>query len=148
MAPLKAITTSKARLIEYEAANGSTLTPQNLLITSASQQGLDMVPKLFLDPGDYVIAGRPTYLGAVQAIQSYQGRVLGIPFCSADDGFDMDELESRYAQAKREGKRIKYIYVIPDFQNPTGICWSLEKRKALIEFAYRESLFIVERFAL
>jgi len=56
----------------------------------------------------------------------------------------MDELEKEYARAKAENKRIKYIYVIPDFQNPTGVCWSLEKRKALIEFAYREELFIVE----
>ncbi len=81
-----------------------------------------MLPKLFLDPGDYVIAGRPTYLGAIQAIQSYQGRVLGIPFSSANDGFDMVELEKRYSRAVSQKKRIKYIYVIPDFQNPTGIC--------------------------
>jgi 2-aminoadipate transaminase len=134
----------KARLVEYEKERGFSLSVQNLLITSASQQALDMLPKLFLDPGDYVIAGRPTYLGAIQAIQSYQGKVLGIPFSSANDGFDMVELEKRYSRAVSQKKRIKYIYVIPDFQNPTGICWSLEKRKALIEFAYRENLFIAE----
>jgi len=134
----------KAQLVAYETAQGLSLGPQNLLITSASQQALDMLPKLFLDPGDYVIAGRPTYVGAIQAIQSYQGRVLGIPFSSANDGFDMVELEKRYARAVGQKKRIKYIYVIPDFQNPSGICWSLEKRRALIEFAYRENLFIVE----
>jgi len=134
----------KARIIEYESSHGIDLDPDNILITSASQQALDMVPKLFLDPGEYVIAERPTYLGAIQAIQSYQGRVLGIPFSNANDGLDMVELERQYARAKNENKRIKYIYVIPDFQNPTGVCWSLEKRKALIEFAYREELFIVE----
>jgi len=134
----------KARIIEYESSHGIDLDPDNILITSASQQALDMVPKLFLDPGEYVIAERPTYLGAIQAIQSYQGKVLGIPFSHANDGLDMDELERKYARAKSENKRIKYIYVIPDFQNPTGVCWSLEKRKALIEFAYREGLFIVE----
>jgi len=103
-----------------------------------------MLPKLFLDPGDWVIAGRPTYIGAIQAIQSYRGKILGIPFGPEKDGFDMVELERRYAEAKAGGARIKYIYVIPDFQNPTGICWSLEKRKALLEFSYREGLILVE----
>jgi 2-aminoadipate transaminase len=134
----------KAELIKFEERQGIKLGPDNLLIVSASQQALDMMPKLFLDPGDYVIAGRPTYVGTIQAIQSYQGRVLGIPFSPANDGFDMAELEKRYERARREGKRIKYIYLIPDFQNPSGICWSLEKRKAVLDFAYRNDLPIVE----
>jgi len=134
----------KAELVKYEARQGVTLTPENLLIVSASQQALDMLPKLFLDPGDYVIAGRPTYVGTIQAIQSYQGRVLGVPFSPENDGFDLVELEKRYARALRDGKRVKFVYVIPDFQNPTGICWSLEKRKALLAFAYRHDLLIVE----
>ncbi|MDH7483924.1 MAG: PLP-dependent aminotransferase family protein, partial [Spirochaetales bacterium] len=134
----------KTQIIAYESEQGVQLGMQNLLITSASQQALDMLPKLFLDPGDMVIAGRPTYVGAIQAIQSYQGKILGIPFSSANDGFDMVELEKRYQRARADRKRIKYIYVIPDFQNPSGICWSEEKRRALLEFAYREHLFIVE----
>ncbi|HTX74248.1 MAG TPA: PLP-dependent aminotransferase family protein, partial [Rectinemataceae bacterium] len=108
------------------------------------QQALDMIPKIFLDPGDYIIAERPTYVGAIQAIQSYQGRVLGIPSCSNNDGFDMEELDRRYSHAVKDGARIKYIYVIPDFQNPSGVCWSLAKRKALLAFAYRHDLLIVE----
>jgi len=103
-----------------------------------------MLPKLFLDPGDYVIAGRPTYVGTIQAIQSYQGKVLGIPFSTDNDGFDMVELEKRYARAVRDGKKVKYVYVIPDFQNPSGICWSLEKRKAILKFAYDHDLPLVE----
>jgi len=134
----------KEKLLDYETQRGTSLGMENILITSASQQALDMVPKLFLDPGDYVLAERPSYVGAIQAIQSYQGKVIGIPFCTANDGFDMAELESRFQRAKNQKKRIKYIYLIPDFQNPSGICWSLEKRKALIEFAYRENIFIVE----
>ncbi|MFZ2782659.1 MAG: PLP-dependent aminotransferase family protein [Rectinemataceae bacterium] len=134
----------KAELIKYEARNGVNIGPQNLIITSASQQALDMLPKLFLDPGDYVIAGRPTYIGTIQAIQSYQGKVLGIPFSADNDGFDMAELEKRYERAIRQGARVKYLYVIPDFQNPTGICWSLEKRQALLQFAYAHDLPVVE----
>jgi 2-aminoadipate transaminase len=134
----------KSELIKFEGRQGVKLGPENLIIVSASQQALDMIPKIFLDPGDYCIAGRPTYVGTIQAIQSYQGRVLGVPFSPENDGFDMVELEKRYARAKRDGKRVKYVYLIPDFQNPSGICWSLEKRKAVLEFAYRNDLLIVE----
>lgn len=131
-------------LIKFEGKQGVTIKKENLLVVSASQQALDIVAKLFLNPGDYVIAGRPTYLGALQAIQSYSAKVLGIPFTAAQDGFDMDALEKRYAEAVRAGKKVKYVYVIPDFQNPAGFCWSLEKRRALLEFAYKTGLPILE----
>ncbi len=134
----------KAELIKFEERQGIKLGPENLLVVSASQQALDMIPKLFLDPGDYCIAGRPTYVGAIQAVQSYQGKILGVPFSPENDGFDMVELEKRFDRARRDGKRVKYVYVIPDFQNPSGICWSLAKRKALLEFAYRNELLVVE----
>ncbi|HWR11773.1 MAG TPA: PLP-dependent aminotransferase family protein [Rectinemataceae bacterium] len=134
----------RTELIHYEEVHGTKAALGNLLITSASQQALDMVPKLFLDPDDCVIAGRPTYIGAIQAIQSYRGKVIGIPFSADDDGFDMEELERRYAKALARGDRVKYIYVIPDFQNPTGICWSEAKRKELLKFSYRNALFVVE----
>ena len=134
----------KAELIKFEERQGVKLGKDNLLVVSASQQALDMVPKIFMDPGDYCIAGSPTYVGTIQAVQSYQGRVLGVPFSPENDGFDLVELEKRYARALRDGKRVKFVYVIPDFQNPTGICWSLEKRKALLAFAYRHDLLIVE----
>ena len=134
----------KAELIKFEERQGVKVGPDNLLVVSASQQALDMMPKLFLDPGDYVIAGRPTYVGTIQAIQSYRGRILGVPFSPENDGFDMEELERRYDRTIGGGKRVKYIYLIPDFQNPSGICWSLEKRKAVLDFAYRHDLLIVE----
>ena len=105
----------KNELIKFEERQGVKLTKDNLLVVSASQQALDMIPKIFLDPGDYCIAGSPTYVGTIQAIQSYQGRVLGIPFSPENDGFDMVELDKRYARAIRDGKKVKYIYVIPDF---------------------------------
>jgi 2-aminoadipate transaminase len=115
-----------------------------MLIVSASQQALDIACKVFLDPGDCVIAGRPTYLGEIQAVQSYRAEIIGIPFSAENDGFDMDELKARYAKAAASGRRIKYIYVIPDFQNPTGICWSVAKRRELLEFSYANDLLIVE----
>ncbi len=134
----------KAELVKIEASDGVKVGPDNILVTSASQQALDILPKVFLDPGDWIIAGHPTYLGTIQAIQSYQGKILGVPFAAEEDGFDLGEMERRYAAHRAAGMSIKYIYVIPDFQNPTGICWSLEKRQALLRFAYRENLLIIE----
>jgi 2-aminoadipate transaminase len=134
----------KDQLIAFEERQGLRLGRDNILIVSASQQALDITCKVFLDPGDLVIAGRPTYLGEIQAVQSYRAEILGIPFGGEDDGFDMDELRARYAKAIAAGRRIKYIYVIADFQNPTGICWSLEKRRELLEFSYEMDLLVVE----
>ena len=134
----------KEEIIKFEARQGVVIKKENLIITSASQQALDMMPKLFLDPGDYVIAGRPTYVGAIQAIQSYSAKILGIPFTAEQDGYDMDALARIYDRAIQGGCRVKYIYTIPDFQNPAGFCWSLAKRKALLEFAYKHDLLIVE----
>ncbi|HSV56315.1 MAG TPA: PLP-dependent aminotransferase family protein [Magnetospirillaceae bacterium] len=134
----------KEELIRFEAHQGIRIGLDHLLIVSASQQALDIVTKVFIDPDDFVIGEYPTYLGAIQAIQSYRGRVLSVPFSREEDGMDIGELEERHAAAVKSGKRIKLIYVIPDFQNPTGICWSVEKRKALLEFSYRTGLPIVE----
>jgi 2-aminoadipate transaminase len=134
----------KDQLIAFEARQGVKLERDNMLIVSASQQALDIACKVFLDPGDTVIAGRPTYLGEVQAIQSYRAEVLGIPFGPEEDGFDMSELRMRFTKAIAAGKRIKYLYVIADFQNPTGICWSASKRRELLAFSYEHGLLIVE----
>ena len=134
----------KDQLIAFEAKQGLRLSREEMLVISASQQALDITCKVFLDPGDLVVAGRPTYLGEIQAVQSYSAEMLGIPFSPENDGFDMAELRARCAKAKREGRKIKYLYVIPDFQNPTGICWSLAKRCELLEFSYENELLVVE----
>lgn len=134
----------REQLAAHEAAEGLTLDPGEILITTASQQALDILPKLFLDPGDAVIVERPTYVGAIQAIQSYRGRFIEVPFAASGDGMDLRALESNYARALQGGIRVKYLYVIPDFQNPSGLCWSLECRRAVLEFSYRHKLPIVE----
>ena len=134
----------REELIKYEARQGINLEEKNLIITSASQQGLDLAAKVFLDPGDYVIAERPSFIGAFLVFQSYSAKVLGIELGAEQDGFDMADLEKKYSEALKLGKKIKCIYVIPDFQNPAGYCWSLEKRKALLEFSYKTGLPIIE----
>ncbi len=113
-----------------------------LLITSASQQGLDLICKAFFDPNDAIFCGLPTYLGAVQAFTLFQVTKIGVPLEA--DGMDIDELEARIVAARREGKKMKGIYTIPDFQNPSGITMSLAKRRQLLEVARAYDLLIFE----
>ena len=115
---------------------------ENILITSASQQGLDLLGKVFLDPGDVVFCDLPTYLGAIQSMTLYRAEKVGIP--QEEDGMDLEVLERKIQEVREQGKRAKLIYLVPDFHNPTGITMSLEKRRRVLELAERYGLFVVE----
>jgi 2-aminoadipate transaminase len=117
---------------------GIDVTAENILITSGSQQGLDFSGKIFLDPGDVVLCESPSYLGAINAFKAYQPKFVDVP--TDDEGMIMSELE----KILETTERIKLIYVIPDFQNPSGRTWSIERRKKLVELANKYNLPIVE----
>lgn len=110
----------------------------HILITSGSQQALDFAGKLFLDEKDAVLCERPTYLAALSAFRAYGPRLIGVP--TDNGGMIISELE-KILQAN---SNIKFIYVIPDFQNPTGRTWSVERRKMLAAAAVRYNVPIVE----
>ncbi len=112
--------------------------PEHILITSGSQQGLDFSGKVFLNPGDIVFVESPSYLGALNAFKAYQCEFVEIP--TDDHGMDMAFLE----KALQDYPTGRMIYVIPDFQNPSGRTWSLERREKLIELANRFNLPIIE----
>ncbi len=114
------------------------VSPEHVLITCGSQQGLDLSGKLFLDEGDAVLCESPTYLGAVQAFNAYRPRYVEVP--TDDDGMVVAELAGILA----ETPRVKLIYVIPDFQNPTGRMWSLERRLGVAALARQHGVVIVE----
>ncbi len=103
-------------------------TPDQVLIISGSQQGLDLIGKVLLDPGDFVILENPSYLGAIQAFSAYQARYLNV--ATDDNGIRTDDLSRLLAQAH---KRPKLLYLVPNFQNPTGNTLSLERRKEVID---------------
>ncbi len=134
--------TLRQAVCDWLIPQGIDVTIHELLVTTASQQALDLLCKAFIDPGDVIFCGLPTYLGAVQAFSLFQVDKIGVPL--EDDGMDLDELERQIESAKNAGKTLKAIYVIPDFQNPTGITMSLDKRKHLLEIARREDLLIFE----
>ena len=112
------------------------VTADNILITSGSQQALDFIGRLFLNRGDYIVVESPTYLGALQAWNSYGAQY--IPVRADENGMVVDELEA----ALRIGP--KFIYVLPNFQNPSGSTLSLERRKKLVELADKYGVPIVE----
>ncbi|MDL1950669.1 aminotransferase class I/II-fold pyridoxal phosphate-dependent enzyme, partial [Acidobacteria bacterium ACD] len=117
---------------------GTRLTASEILVTVGSQQGLDLVAKLFLDEGDVVVCESPTYLGAISAFNVFRPRWVEVP--TDGDGMDMEALE----RVLRTTDRVKLVYVVPNFQNPTGRTWSLERRKRLAELATRFDVPVLE----
>lgn len=117
---------------------GINATHSDILVTSGSQQGLDFSGKIFLDPDDVVICESPSYLGAINAFKSYQCQFKEVE--TDNDGMKMDILE----ETIKTTPNAKFIYVIPDFQNPSGKTWSLERRQQLIKLAQEHDLVIIE----
>ncbi|MCD6136083.1 PLP-dependent aminotransferase family protein [Candidatus Bipolaricaulota bacterium] len=134
--------TLRRALADWLRPHGLDLSVDQMLITTASQQALDLVAKAFIDPGDVIFVEAPTYLAALQTFSLFQADKIPIPL--EDDGMDLNALEEKISEARAAGKTLKAIYVIPDFQNPSGITMSLEKRKRLLEIAGREDLLIFE----
>lgn len=117
--------------------------PDNVLLTNGSQQALDLLGKLFLDPGDFVITSSPTYLGAIQAWNVYEAGYQTVPL--DNDGMVVDQLEDAYEKAVAEsGRPPKFIYVLPNFHNPGGTTLTLERRKRLADLATKLNLPVVE----
>ena len=97
-------------------------------ITSSSQQGIDVCTRVLVDPGDVILTSNPSYLGALQSFRSYRADVRGVSHNPDIDGFRR-EYEAVLAQVKAEGKKVKFLYMIPDFQNPSGETLTLEERR-------------------
>jgi 2-aminoadipate transaminase len=115
---------------------GITAGPENILITCGSQQALDLIGKVFIDPGDRVVVEKPTYLGALQAWNAYEANFVGVP--TDADGIRIDELEKTLEAGG------KFVYIMPNFQNPTGVTLSLERRKRLVQLAAQYEVPLIE----
>lgn len=120
----------------------STVKPENILVTAGSQQGLDIVSKVFLNPKDIVVLELPSYIGGLQAFAAYRAKMIGVP--QDEHGMRMDVLEKVLARLAKRKKKPKFIYVVPDFQNPSGVTLPLERRKKLLELAYQYEIPILE----
>jgi 2-aminoadipate transaminase len=125
-----------------QRTRGIESTLEELLVTTGSQQGLDLVARVLIDPGDVILVELPTYVGAITAFRNVQASLVGVP--QERDGIDLDALEATWQRLAGEGRRVKFLYVVPNFQNPTGLLIGLDKRQRLLEWAERRDVLIVE----
>jgi 2-aminoadipate transaminase len=139
-------TQGSAKLIEFlrerSEKNGIHAEAGNFLITSGSQQALDLLARLFIDPGDEVIVESPTYLGALGPFSNQKAVYSAVPM--DEKGIIPDALEQILKSKKQAGKAIKFIYLIPTFQNPTGVTLETERRRRVVELAKEHDVLVIE----
>jgi 2-aminoadipate transaminase len=140
--PTEGLPETKECIAEVMAAEGMRADPEDIVVTTGGQQVIDLVVKTLIDPGDVIVAEAPTYPGAVPTFYSYQADVVQIEMDSC--GMRIDLLEESLDRLEREGRRPKFIYTVPTFQNPAGVTMSLERRHRLVEIANERELLVLE----
>ena len=140
--PTEGFEETKDCILQVMGAEGMLPDSEDVIVTTGGQQAIDLVCKTLIDPGDVVICEAPTYPGAVPVFCSYQADVLQIE-CDSD-GLRVDALERALERLAAEGRRPKFVYSVPNFQNPAGVTMSLERRRRLVELARLHELLVVE----
>lgn len=125
------LTPLRKELAKRMCKKGVTCTHENILVTHGCQQALDLISKVFLDPHDVVVCSLPSYLGGINAFAAFSAQFVGIPL--KNDGMDLDALEESLKKLSKEGKKPKFVYVLPTFHNPAGVTMPAENRKRMIE---------------
>ena len=129
--------------LREEVAKRCGVTVDRVQITSSSQQGIDVCTRVLVNPGDVILTSSPSYLGALQSFRSYRADIRGVKHNPDLEAFEQS-YEAVIEQVKSEGKQIKFLYMIPDFQNPSGESLTLEERKMLVALAQKHDFLIVE----
>ncbi len=129
-------------LVRWMAKDGIRAVRDQILVTNGSQQGLDILGKVFLDPRDVIVVELPSYMAALQVFNTYRVEMVGVP--QDDEGMQTDRLEETLEDLRRRGKRPKFIYAVPDFQNPSGITWTEARRRELLRLAREHDTLVVE----
>jgi 2-aminoadipate transaminase len=140
--PTEGLQETKDCIAEVMGAEGMSVDSEDVLVTTGGQQVIDLVTKTLIDPGDVVVAEGPTYPGAASVFTAYQADLVQIDMDS--DGMRVDLLEETLDRLDREGRRPKFIYTVPSFQNPAGVTLSPPRRKRLVEVAHERELLILE----
>lgn len=129
-------------IADMVAKEGIRATAEDVLITVGSQQALDLIGRVFINPGDTVFLGLPTYLGGINVFRAYGANMVGVPV--DDHGMNVDQLEEKIVAAEEQGKPGKLIYSVPTFQNPAGVEMSPERRRRIVELAEEHNLVLLE----
>jgi 2-aminoadipate transaminase len=134
--------TLREQVCEVMALEGVRAHPDDVVVTTGSQQALDLVTRLFVDPGDVVLAEAPSYVGALGTFRSYQAEVVHVAM--DDDGLVPEALAEALQACERAGKRVKFLYTVPNFHNPAGVSMSATRRPEVLAIARRAGLLVLE----
>ncbi|MFZ1409853.1 MAG: PLP-dependent aminotransferase family protein [Micropruina sp.] len=132
----------REHIVEVMAEEGIQAHPDDIVITCGSQQALDLVTRTFCDPGDVVLAEAPSYVGAIGTFRAYQVQIVQVAM--DDQGIVPQALREAMISLRALGKRVKFLYTIPNFQNPTGVTQTLERRREILAVAAETGLLVVE----
>ncbi|MEX0914093.1 MAG: PLP-dependent aminotransferase family protein [Demequina sp.] len=132
----------REHITEVMALEGINAHPDDVVVTTGSQQALDLVTTIFIDPGDVVVAEAPSYVGALGVFRAHEADVVHVPMDA--DGLIPDLLESTLASLAQEGRRVKFLYTVPHFHNPGGVTLSLERRPQILEICQRHGVLVLE----
>lgn len=132
----------REQILEIMALEGISASVDDVVVTTGSQQALDLVTKLFIDPGDVILAEAPSYVGAIGVFRSYQADVVHV--LMDENGLIPEKLREAIADVKASGRTIKFLYTIPNFHNPAGVTLSAERRPKILEICQSNGILILE----
>ncbi|MCR6688561.1 PLP-dependent aminotransferase family protein [Cellulomonas sp.] len=134
--------TLREQILDVMALEGITAHPDDIVVTTGSQQALDLVTRVFINPGDVVVAEAPSYVGALGVFRAYQADVVHVEIDA--HGLVPEALETTLAGLAAAGRRVKFLYTVPNFHNPAGVSLSLERRPRILEIAQRYGVLVLE----
>lgn len=132
----------REQITEIMALEGISAHPDDVIVTTGSQQALDLISRIFLDPGDVVLAEAPSYVGALGTFRQYQAQIVHIAM--DEDGLIPERVSQAIAAVRGSGRTIKFLYTVPNFQNPAGVTLSMTRRREIIEIARTHNILIIE----
>jgi DNA-binding transcriptional MocR family regulator len=132
----------REQICDVMALEGIRANPDDVVITTGSQQALDLISRIFIDPGDVVLVEAPSYVGALGTFRQYEASVVHVEM--DNDGLVPDSLRAAIKSLRAAGRKIKFLYLIPNYQNPTGVCLPADRRTEILSICREEEIFVVE----
>ena len=132
----------REQITSIMALEGIAAHPDDVIVTTGSQQALDLISRIFIDPGDVVLAEAPSYVGALGTFRQYQAHIVHVAM--DDDGLIPENVRQAISSVRASGRKIKFLYTIPNFHNPAGVTLSLARRREIIEIARQHNILIIE----
>ncbi|MDP1721311.1 MAG: PLP-dependent aminotransferase family protein [Candidatus Nanopelagicaceae bacterium] len=132
----------REQICEVMALEGIRANPDDVIVTTGSQQALDLISRIFIDPGDVVLVEAPSYVGALGTFHQYEAQVVHVELDS--QGLVPEALRQAISSVRASGRTIKFLYLIPNYQNPTGVLLPADRRTEILEICREEAIFVVE----